>query len=228
MSELIDSTEMYLRTLYELAEEGIPPMRARIVERLNLAGPTVSQTVARMERDGLVVVTDDRHVHFTAEGLRIAVQVMRRHRLAECLLTQMIGLDLESAHVEACRWEHVMSDLVTDKVDQMLQNPTHSPYGNPIPADPDLEPPRPDAFRSDRQTVRDYSGSDGLIVGITESVQADDWLLGYLIEHGIEPGVHVQVVRNGDQIALKAPGYPVTSLNEEASHGVYFSTTKVN
>ena len=228
MSELIDSTEMYLRTLYELAEEGIPPMRARIVERLNLAGPTVSQTVARMERDGLVVVTDDRHVHFTDEGLRIAVKVMRRHRLAECLLTQMIGLDLELAHVEACRWEHVMSELVAGKVDEVLKHPTHSPYGNPIPADPDVVAPRPADFRADRQALFDFAGSEGVVVGITEVVQANDWLLEQLIQHGIEPGASVQVKRDGAEIALKAAGYPAIALSGDAIHGVYVSTTKVN
>src|SRR5918995_1731112 len=101
VSDLIDTTEMYLRTIYELVEEGIVPLRARIAERLHQSGPTVSQTVARMERDGL--------------------------------LTDVIGLDWELVHEEACRWEHVMSETVERRLIELLGHPTESPYGNPIP-----------------------------------------------------------------------------------------------
>ena len=90
MSELIDTTEMYLRTIYELMEEGVLPLRARIAERLRQSGPTVSQTVARMERDGLVVLGADRQLALTARGHALAVRVMRKHRLAERLLTDVI------------------------------------------------------------------------------------------------------------------------------------------
>src|SRR6187401_3586897 len=85
--DLIDTTEMYLRTIFELSEEGILPMRARIAERLAQSGPTVSQTVARMQRDGLVELDlDDRHLMLTTRGSQLAIQVMRKHRLAEVLL----------------------------------------------------------------------------------------------------------------------------------------------
>ena len=104
VSDLIDTTEMYLRTVYELVEEGIVPLRARIAERLHQSGPTVSQTVARMERDGLLTVEGDRHLELTEEGNRLATRVMRKHRLAERLLTDVIGLDWELVHAEACRW----------------------------------------------------------------------------------------------------------------------------
>ena len=86
VSDLIDTTEMYLRTIYELEEEGIVPLRARIAERLGQTGPTVSQTVARMERDGLITVEGDRHLELTVDGSALATRVMRKHRLAECLL----------------------------------------------------------------------------------------------------------------------------------------------
>ncbi len=133
VSDLIDTTEMYLRTIYELVEEGIIPLRARIAERLHQSGPTVSQTVARMERDGLLTVEGDRHLEFTDEGLRLATRVMRKHRLAERLLTDVIGLDWELVHAEACRWEHVMSETVERRLVELLDHPTESPYGNPIP-----------------------------------------------------------------------------------------------
>src|SRR5919202_2904964 len=124
---------MYLRTILELEEEGVVPMRARIAERLHQSGPTVSQTVARMERDGLLTVEDDRHLRLSEHGRALATAVMRKHRLAECLLVDVIGLDYADVHEEACRWEHVMSENVERKLLTLLGNPTVSPFGNPIP-----------------------------------------------------------------------------------------------
>ena len=149
MTDLIDTTEMYLRTILELEEEGIPPLRARIVERLEHSGPTVSQTVARMERDGLVHVGADRRLELTVAGRERAVSVLRKHRLAERLLADVIGLEWELVHEEACRWEHVMSEDVERRLLEVLGNPTTSPYGNPIPGLGELgvaignEPARP-------------------------------------------------------------------------------------
>src|SRR6187401_902943 len=133
MNDLVDTTEMYLRTIYDLEEEGVVPLRARIAERLEQSGPTVSQTVSRMERDGLVIVAGDRHLELTDHGRALAVTVMRKHRLAERLLVDVIGLEWEHVHSEACRWEHVMSEAVERKLVKLLGNPTTSPYGNPIP-----------------------------------------------------------------------------------------------
>src|SRR3954453_19597030 len=133
VSDLIDTTEMYLRTVYELEEEGVTPLRARIAERLKQSGPTVSQTVARMERDGLLTVEGDRHLELTEEGRRHATSVMRKHRLAECLLIDVIGMEWEEVHIEACRWEHVMSDSVERRIAALLGAPTSCPHGNPIP-----------------------------------------------------------------------------------------------
>ena len=145
MNDLIDTTEMYLRTIFELEEEGIVPLRARIAERLHQSGPTVSQTVARMERDGLLTVEGDRHLQLSDEGRELATAVMRKHRLAECLLVDVIGLDYADVHEEACRWEHVMSEAVERKLLTLLGNPTVSPFGNPIPG---LEALRGDAARA--------------------------------------------------------------------------------
>jgi DtxR family transcriptional regulator, Mn-dependent transcriptional regulator len=133
VTDLIDTTEMYLKTIFELEEEGIVALRARIAERLHQSGPTVSQTVARMERDGLLTVQGDRHLELTPDGSLRAMRVMREHRLAERLLVDVIGLDWEQVHTEACRWEHVMSDTVERRLLEILDHPTRSPYGNPIP-----------------------------------------------------------------------------------------------
>lgn len=133
MRDLVDTTEMYLRTIFELEEEGIVPLRARIAERLEQSGPTVSQTVARMERDGLLVVASDRSLQLSDEGRAQATAVMRKHRLAERLLTDVIGLEWDKVHDEACRWEHVMSDEVERRLLKVLDVYTTSPFGNPIP-----------------------------------------------------------------------------------------------
>ena len=130
---LIDTTEMYLRTVFELEEEGIVPLRARIAERLEQSGPTVSQTVARMERDGLLHVADDRHLALSETGRTLAMRVMRKHRLAECLLVDLLKLPAEEARAEACRWEHVISESVERRVFQLLGHPDRCPHGNPIP-----------------------------------------------------------------------------------------------
>ncbi len=146
MTDLIDTTEMYLRTIYELEEEGIVPLRARIAERLGHSGPTVSQTVARMERDALLSVSGDRHLELSETGRAIATAVMRKHRLAERLLVDVIGLEWELAHDEACRWEHVVSDRVEQRILTLLGDRAESPYGTPIPALADIGGPEAEPF----------------------------------------------------------------------------------
>jgi DtxR family Mn-dependent transcriptional regulator len=130
---LIDTQEMYLRTVFELEEEGIVPLRARIAERLAQSGPTVSETVARMERDGLLHVSGDRHLALTETGRALATGVVRKHRLAECLLFDVFQLPLAEVQVEACRWEHVISENVERRLVDLLGHPDHCPHGNPIP-----------------------------------------------------------------------------------------------
>src|ERR1700726_580855 len=139
---LIDTTEMYLRTIFELEEEGIVPLRARIAERLSQSGPTVSQTVSRMERAGLLKVEGDRQLALTDAGRTLAMRVMRKHRLAECLLVGVIGLPWEDVHVEACRWEHVISENVERRLVQLLDYPVCCPHGNIIPGLEELGVPR--------------------------------------------------------------------------------------
>src|SRR6266446_1106968 len=141
MNDLVDTTEMYLRTIYDLEEEGVTPLRARIAERLDQSGPTVSQTVSRMERDGLLHVAGDRHLELTDKGRALAVAVMRKHRLAERLLVDVIGVPWEEVHAEACRWEHVMSDSVERRLAELLNYPVRCPHGNVIPGLAELDVP---------------------------------------------------------------------------------------
>jgi DtxR family transcriptional regulator, Mn-dependent transcriptional regulator len=202
---LIDTTEMYLRTIFELEEEGIVPLRARIAERLSQSGPTVSQTVARMERDGLVRVEGDRHLDLTDTGRSLAVRVMRKHRLAECLLVNVIGLPWEDVHVEACRWEHVMSEEVERRLVSLLGDPSTCPHGNPIPG---LGTLNPDEFPLDEA----QTGDELVIQRITEEAEQDLQLMKYLQEHGVEPGARMTVreaTRFNALVVLEGPHGPV-------------------
>jgi DtxR family Mn-dependent transcriptional regulator len=222
VSDLIDTTEMYLRTIYELVEEGIVPLRARIAERLHQSGPTVSQTVARMERDGLVTVEGDRHLELTAEGLRLATRVMRKHRLAERLLTDVIGLDWELVHAEACRWEHVISESVERRLLELLDNPTESPYGNPIPGLAELgQETHGEEFMAGVVALSDVAGADTKRVRvrrISEEMQKDEDLMGVLRRIGAQPGEAVAVVATAEGVMLGSGGESAEIVTEAADH----------
>ncbi|HST71208.1 MULTISPECIES: metal-dependent transcriptional regulator [Kocuria] len=208
MSDLIDTTEMYLRTVLELEEEGITPMRARIVERLGHSGPTVSQTVSRMERDGLLTVGPDRSLVLTEAGRVRAVQVMRKHRLAERLLADVIGLDLAQVHDEACRWEHVMSEQVERRLVDLLHSPRYSPYGTPIPGLGALgvdEQPVPGPHRTLLEAARSAPEAVHTIALLPEFVQADTALLRLLSDVGILTGAEVRARTDGQRVLVEIP-----------------------
>ena len=219
MNDLVDTTEMYLRTILELEEEGVPPLRARIAERLHQSGPTVSQTVARMERDGLLTVENDRHLLLTDQGRVAAVSVMRKHRLAELLLVNVIGMPYEEAHDEACRWEHVMSDSVEKKVYELLNKPTRSPYGNPIPGLDVLDDAQ--VISSGQASERNlaFPGLSGSVVvrRICESVQTNAGVLRQLHAAGIDPGATVTVAQERDGVTIDRSGDKIRLPREVAS-----------
>jgi DtxR family Mn-dependent transcriptional regulator len=224
MSDLIDTTEMYLRTIFELEEEGLVPLRAPIAERLGQSGPTVSQTVARMQRDGLVSVEGDRHLELSAKGREHATRVMRKHRLAECLLIQVIGLDPEDVHAEACRWEHVMSEGVERKLIELLGYPTESPYGNPIPGLEELgEKDGADPFLDEGMvSLADLDpGTDGKTVvvrRIGEPIQTDAQLMYTLRRAGVQPGSVVSVTEAAGGVLVGSGGEAAELGTDVASH----------
>ncbi len=202
MTDLIDTTEMYLRTILELEEENIVPLRARISERLGHSGPTVSQTVGRMERDGLVVVSGDRHLELTPLGRSKAIHVMRKHRLAERLLNDVIGLDWAFVHEEACRWEHVMSEQVERRLLEMLGHPTESPYGNPIPGLEELGDHPAGAFTSGVMNLPhalDEAGGEvtATVRRLGEPAQFEPEQLRQLKDAGVVPGATGLFSRKG-------------------------------
>ncbi len=197
MTDLIDTTEMYLRTIYELEEEGIPVLRARIAERLGQSGPTVSETVGRMERDGLLSVQPNRSLELSAEGRAKAIRVMRKHRLAERLLLDVIGLEFEFVHEEACRWEHVMSDRVERKILALLTQISDSPYGNPIPGLAELgAPEQQHQLRAGLQPLSSLPVTEPCLVVLRrlgEPVQQDPEMMADLRSAGALPGERVWV-----------------------------------
>ncbi|MFD9071352.1 metal-dependent transcriptional regulator [Streptomyces lasiicapitis] len=225
MTRLIDATEMYLRTVLELEEEGVAPLRARIAERLDQSGPTVSQTVARMERDGLLRVAGDRRLDLTEEGRRVATRVMRKHRLAECLLVDVIGLEWEQVHAEACRWEHVMSDAVERRVLELLRHPTESPYGNPIPG---LEELGEKSDQNDQNvanlmvSLNDLDpgpdGASAVVRRIRELIQTDAPLMNTLWRAGVRPGAVVSVTASPGGVLVGSGGETTELPTRTAAH----------
>jgi DtxR family Mn-dependent transcriptional regulator len=208
---LIDTTEMYLRTVFELEEEGIVPLRARIAERLSQSGPTVSQTVARMARDKLLTVEGDRQLALTDTGRTLATRVMRKHRLAECLLVNVIGLPWEEVHIEACRWEHVISDSVERHLVALLEYPVACPHGNIIPGLAELGVPQDASDRSalagdeagvaiTKLALRD--GEHVVVRRISEQIQSDAALMLRLKTMGIQPGREVTLAASDEGVRV--------------------------
>jgi DtxR family Mn-dependent transcriptional regulator len=218
--DLIDTSEMYLRTVLELEEEGVVPLRARIAERLDQSPPTVSQTIARMERDGLLTVTAERRIDLTDKGRSVATRVMRKHRLAECLLVQIIGLDWQLVHEEACRWEHVISETVERRLLEILGHPTESPYGNPIPGLAELGDTASDEFLGGMVALTDVSKDTTMVVvrRIGEPIQSDTKLMTRLRRAGLRPNAPVAVDRIDGKVHLGEGSRAVALDDAIASH----------
>ncbi|MGH9307338.1 MAG: metal-dependent transcriptional regulator, partial [Acidimicrobiales bacterium] len=172
--------EEYLEAVHALEEEDIPVIQARLVERLGHSAPSVSEMIRRLRSEGYIDV-DGRAVTLTDMGRSRAESVVRKHRLAERLLTDIIGLEWHKAHLEAGRWEHVISDEVETRLIELLGHPTTCPHGNPIPGshpDPVVQAPLSEAVPGDH--IR--------LARVTEQIEIDTESLTYLSEAGFVPG----------------------------------------
>ncbi len=178
--------EEYLEAIHELEEEGTQVIQARLAERVGHSAPAVSETIRRLKADGYVTV-EDRSVQLTGKGRARAESVVRKHRLAELLLTEVIGLPWHKAHVEACRWEHVISDEVEDRLVELLGHPTTCPHGNPIPGSGAL------AVRGLVALSSVHGGEQVRLQRVTEQVEIDLEALEYLSEAGFVPGADATV-----------------------------------
>ena len=200
MAELHDTTEQYLQAILEIEEEGVVPMRARLVERLGLSAAAVSETVARLEQNGFVELLDDRSLKLTEKGREIAVSIVRRHRLAERLLTDVIGLEWEKVHREADRWEHAISADVEEKLVALLGDPATCPHGNAIPGSAN--------HVDDADWVAlDRAGPGPVAVTrISEKLELDDGALRMLADARLMPGCAAEILKRDDgDVVVRTP-----------------------
>ncbi|MFK8022759.1 MAG: metal-dependent transcriptional regulator [Ilumatobacter sp.] len=171
--------EEYCECIFELREDDLEVIQARIAERLQVSRPAVSEMMKRMEAEGLI--TSDDGIRLTPEGLKLAESVVRKHRLAEVFLTDVLKLSWAEAHHEAGKWEHVISDSVEKAMRDLLGDPTTCPHGNPIPGSdyvaPDSEP-----------LAAMEVGADFTVRRITEELEFAPGLLEFLEESAIQPG----------------------------------------
>jgi DtxR family Mn-dependent transcriptional regulator len=177
--------EEYLEAIHELEEEGTQVIQARLADRLGHSAPAVSEMIRRLKGDGYLTV-EDRDVRLTAKGRARAESVVRKHRLAERLLTDIIGLPWHKAHIEACRWEHVISDEVEARLVILLGNPQTCPHGNPIPGS------RPDS--RELVALSSLKGGEHIrLERVTEQVEINLEALAYLSDNGFVPGADARV-----------------------------------
>jgi DtxR family Mn-dependent transcriptional regulator len=174
-----------------------------------------------MERDGLVKVEGDRRLELTPEGRTHATRVMRKHRLAERLLVDVIGLEWEFVHEEACRWEHVISEAVERRLIEVLGHPTEAPYGNPIPGLAEL------GERGDEVEFREglvplnavVDTADSVVVRrIGEPIQSDTALMSRLRRAGLRPNLPVPIARREGRVVIGRDGDAVEIDDLTASH----------
>jgi len=192
VAELHDTTEEYLETILALEEEGIVPLRARLVERLGLSAAAVSETIARLSEQGFVELAGDRSLHLTQKGRHLATTVVRRHRLAERLLTDVIGLEWEKVHREAARWEHAISADVEEKLVELLGDPATCPHGNPIPGSKRASVAQPSVALADSEPGR------VTVARVSEKLELSDDSLALVAQARLVPGASATVLSRDD------------------------------
>ena len=193
MADLHDATEHYLETILAIEEEGIRPIRARIVERLGLSAAAVSETVERLVDAGYVKLHEDRSLHLTGPGRSLATTVVRRHRLAERLLADVIGLEWEKVHEEADRWEHAISADVEEKLVELLGDPATCPHGNPIPGSKKQTRPEPTV------ALRDVTTGSVTVTRISEKLELSADGLSFVARARLMPGCSATVTNAGEE-----------------------------
>lgn len=207
--------EEYLATIRDMQEDGMAVIRARLAERLGYSAPTVSEMVRRLVKSGLVEIATDKSILLTPEGRTRAESVVRRHRLAERLLTDILGLEWHLVHEEAARWEHVISDVVEERLVAVLGSPETCPHGNPIPG---LGESRTDLVALSETSA----GATVTIARVTETIEVNLDLIRYLSEHNVTPGTTVEIgdVSPDGTVTLAVGGAPV-SIGADAAKSLF-------
>lgn len=183
-----DIIEDYLQTIYSLETEGEKPISARLARWMNVTPPTAWATVQRMHRDGLVELDEKKVIHLTQHGRTLAMNVARRHRLAERFLTDVLKLGWAEAHREAHHFEHGMTPIIEERLFALLDNPTTCPHGSPIPGTGAVLDP--EWVTLDSLNV----GDSAIMKFISEELEEDSDLLGYLDRHELKPGRTIRIV----------------------------------
>jgi DtxR family Mn-dependent transcriptional regulator len=208
-----NAVEQYLETILELEESGVLPLRARLVERLGVTAPAVSETVKRLEREGYVTLDDDRVLHLTDDGRDYATAVLRRHRLAELLLVDVLKVPWSQVHEEACRLEHAISDNLEAHLVTLLGDPGMCPHGNPIPGSANIVDHGPLTALSAVP-----AGTSCVIRRVDEHLQTQLHHMKALEEGGLLPGTPVTVTRSDpDGVAVEQDGAELVLAPEVAS-----------
>ena len=210
--------EEYLQTVHSLTEEGTPVIQARIAERLGRTAPSVSEMLDRLEDEGYVRRAG-RVVELTDRGAVVAEKVVRRHRLAERLLVDVIGLEWHKVHEEAGRWEHVISDDVERRLVILLDDPATCPHGNPIPGSAHRA-----ATADQRPLAAMDPGQQVTLDRISEAVELDVPSLTFLGEHGFVPGTSARVAGRDDDGTVRLQlAASTVSVSAELSRRLYVS-----
>jgi DtxR family Mn-dependent transcriptional regulator len=196
MADLHDATEAYLETILEIEEEGVTPIRARLVERLGLSAPAVSEQVKRLVEQGYAELLDDRTLKLTVSGRALATSIVRRHRLAERLLVDVIGLEWEKVHREADRWEHAISADVEAKLVELLGDPMTCPHGNPIPGS------RRTAEVVATVVLSQAEAGPVTVTRVSERLEVDDEAITLIAHGGLIPGSAIEVLDQRDDGVL--------------------------
>ena len=203
MGDYHPAVEEYLETILELEESGVPAMRARLVERLGVSAPAVSQTVARLEREGYLNLDEHNVMQLTSSGRVYATAVMRRHRLAERLLVDVLKVPWHQIHEEACRLEHAISDNLEKHLIALLGDPSTCPHGNPIPGSANSE-----AVRALKPLAELSKGSSSVVRRIDEELEAKPGRMLELENARLMPGMAVTVDASGSSLDLTVDGKP--------------------
>ena len=205
-SHFAESVEEYLEAVYRLEREGPGVTTSGLASSLGVAPASVSGMIKKLAKDGYVQQVARGEVTLTRKGLGVAVRVLRRHRLAERLLTDVLGMPWDEVHAEACMLEHAISERVESRLMKLLNDPNTCPHGQPIPPSDLSDPP---AFGEPLAQMPE--GTHARIESVTEELPE---ILRYLGEIGMRPGVDVSVVQ-------KAPlGGPVTIKVNGSTHAI--------
>lgn len=206
------ATEEYLQAVYTLADEGGQVISARLAEFLRISAPAVSEMVHRLERDGLVRLDEKKEVRFTERGYAAASSIVRRHRLAERMLVDLLGYEWWKTHEEAERIEHAMSPEMEERLVRVLGDPQTCPHGNPMPG----TKPRPT-----RPLERLAPGERAVVERIPDQFEHEPGFLEYLDTQGVKPGVTVEMVeRDAETLRVRVAG-TVRVLRPDCGHKVW-------